>query len=252
MTTLRRFFVDRKEIVKGSTFTLSESESYHCYKVLRLRNGERVALFNGSGAEYDAEIICADRTATRVRAINRRYPVTESRMQIALAVSLLKGPKMDLVIEKAVELGAACFTPFFPARTVVKKESDARIEGKVRRWERIIQAASKQCGRVRLMSIHPPSSLEATMNMFLKYDLKLVAVERKEVLLLSNVLNQKKAGNLHNIVIIIGPEGGWESDELALFTNAGVEFVSLGKRVLRSETAAIASLSLLMSWAGEL
>jgi len=220
--------------------------------VLRLKKGAEVSLFNDTGAEYEGKIVKADRDSTKIRIIRESFPDVEVKKKIAVGLSVIKGARMDATIEKSVELGAAVFIPFFSVRTVIKKETEKQMEGKIGRWNRIIRSATKQTGRVKLMQVESPAPLKEVLENSNSFDLKLVAVERKATDSLGALLKRKNPDDFSSVILLVGPEGGWEEKELASLKEYGFEIVSLGKRILRAETAVFASLSAVMSWLGEL
>lgn len=243
---MRRFYAPPKSF-NQTEITLSLEETRHLRDVLRLREGENVQVFNGEGKEFFCEIEAIGKKETILKTLHEISPsASESNLDLTLAVALLKGEKFDLVIQKAVELGVTKFIPIITKRTDVKlKEVDKKIE----RWRKIILEASKQCGRAKLMEIEPPIQFE-----------KLVQKSASQRLSGENfVLFAERSGESFSgiksekcLTAIIGSEGGWEDAEIDLAKEKGVQIITLGGRILRAETAAIAIPALLQNHFGDL
>lgn len=241
---MRRFYAPPDNF-NQSEVTLSLEETRHLRDVLRLREDENVQVFDGNGKEFFCQIESIEKKETILKIINEISPyVPESSLDLTLAVALLKGEKFDLVIQKAVELGVTTFIPLITKRTDVKlKDAEKKLE----RWRKIILEASKQCGRARLIEIKSPIQFEKFVqdSLFLSDKNFVLFAER-------NGESFSKIKSEQNITAIIGPEGGWEDSEIDFAKENGVQIITLGGRILRAETAAIAIPALLQNHFGDL
>lgn len=237
---MRRFYAP-PENFNNQIITLNPEETRHLRDVLRLRAGENVQIFDGCGKEFLAEIEAIGKKDSQLNIIREIEPVApESKLNLTLAVALLKGEKFDLVIQKAVELGVTKFIPLVTKRTDVKlKEVDKKLE----RWQRIILESSKQCGRAKLLEISAP--IEFSKFLTLLNGKTLLFSERN-----GESFSAIKASK--TFTAIIGSEGGWEDAELDSARQKGVQITTLGGRILRAETAAIAIPALLQNHFGDL
>ena len=239
---MRRFYSSRDGF-DGSIVTLDLDETHHLRDVLRMKVGDEAAVFDGEGVEYSCRIEEIGRQAARLSIIREVEPTSqESPCEITIAASLLKSDKFDLVIQKAVELGV---THFIPIETVRSEAKAKYSEKKVVRWRRIAIDAAKQCGRARLMTIGDIVSFDSILNSAKTGGLRVLFSERSGKALSS--LRESP-----DITAIIGPEGGWDDAEIDLAASRGVEIITLGGRILRAETAAIAITAILQHRFGDL
>lgn len=219
---------------QGSELPLDAQAASHLARVLRLKSGDNVTLFNGQGLEAEAELITVDKRHVSVRIIDAQTISKESPLTIHLAQAISKGDRMDFVVQKAVELGVASITPLISARCVVKLD-EKRLAKKLSAWQGIIESACEQCGRNQLPILHPVSHFKA----FLTSPLA-------EQALFLHPTNSKKiselASDLSWVSVLIGPEGGF-SDEEVMLAREKAAAISLGPRVLRTETAALAAIT---------
>lgn len=236
-----RFFAPLKQF-HGSEVILDADETRHLRDVLRLRLDDKVNVFNGAGREFSCRIAAISKKSVHLQIENEVRPTSsESDLELTLAAAMLKGEKFDLVIQKAVELGLSRLVPLRTARTEVRSKDSAK---RIQRWRKIVLEASKQSGRAFLMSVDEP----------VDYEVFLSITDPKETILFS----ERDGKNLPHtvtgkkITAIIGPEGGWDDVELASARSAGAEIVTLGGRVMRSETAAIAISAILQHRFGDL
>jgi 16S rRNA (uracil1498-N3)-methyltransferase len=222
--------------------TLSASAAAHVGRVLRLGVGAQLTVFDGTGGEYPATIVESRGTVLRVRLGTHCRIERESPLKITLAQALVRGERMDWVIQKATELGVAVLVPLVTERSVVKldaHQADKRRE----HWRGIAIAACEQCGRNRLPEILPPAPLGEFLS---------TARDGTRVLLdPAAEAGLQTIGTVLAVTLLIGPEGGLSPDERALAIDAGFTPVRMGPRVLRTETAAIAALSALQTLLGD-
>jgi 16S rRNA (uracil1498-N3)-methyltransferase len=215
--------------------------------VLRLRPDAPVRIFDGSGNEFEAVLASVTRSAVTAHLGHAVQPRAESPLRLVLALSPLKGDRMELVIQKATELGVSELWPVVTARTdAADAAARPALKGsRQERWEKVASGAAEQSGRAAVPSIVPTQTLE-----------KLLAepFEGSKALLLERGANPPLAslGACRALLLLIGPAGGWEDWEAGRLAEAGFAPVSLGPRILRAETAAIAAVTLAQSLWGDL
>ncbi len=241
---LTRVYVDAA-LEPGAHVALAGSASGHLTRVLRLRPGAMLTLFNGQGGEYAASIERVQGGEVTV-AIGEHQPVErESPFLLTLAQGVSRGERMDLVVQKATELGVSRLVPVLTERSIVRLD-DAQSDRKSSHWRAIAIAACEQCGRNRLPEVALPSQLRQFLRQPAGESVRLLlspaATRRIEDV-------PSPAGGA---TVLIGPEGGLSDEEQALAEAAGYTAVNLGPRVLRTETAAIVALTLLQRAFGDL
>jgi 16S rRNA (uracil1498-N3)-methyltransferase len=253
----RRFYASPDEI-NGSAIRLSRDESHHLTRVLRLNVGEEVFVFDGCGREYRCSFIAFEHSCARLEISETLFDKSESMINITLAQALAKGEKFDLIVQKATELGASAIVPLVTAHTDVKL-SDERSEKRLERWRRISLEAMKQCGRRRLVEIAPPLTLKEYLDVFQAQDTAPSDLKIPRTLLIfsergGTSITDALARSVDKsaIIALIGPEGGWSDEELALLDERGARAVTLGPRVMRTETAAVVAVTLIQHILGDL
>lgn len=235
---IRRFFAPPADIASGK-FELGSEETRHLRDVLRLKEGSTVRVFDGDGREFECSVSAIGKRSAELSVIAEVDPASpESPLRLTLAAAVLKGDKFDLVVQKAVELGVARLVPLRAARCDVRAvDIDKRSE----RWRKIALEASKQTGRARLMEIGPAAGADS------------VLCGKNCVL-----FTERGGGGIGEVkpaaemTAIVGPEGGWDDAEIDSARRSGAAIVTLGGRILRAETAAIAVTALLQSRFGDL
>jgi 16S rRNA (uracil1498-N3)-methyltransferase len=243
-----RFFVPKKNIRDGRA-TLAGAELEHMRKVLRLGIGDRVVLFDDDGGEHDGTIASISTGAAEIAIAASSRPERESPLALTLAQALGKGDKLDLVVEKATELGVAAVAPFVCRRTVPKLERDAAAR-RGERWRRIALGAAKQSGRTRVPEIHELVDFSTVVSRSSPFDLKILFWEGEQRRSLRQLHTQNP--RLASLLLVVGPEGGFTAEEAALATENGFHSVGLGRRILRTETAAVAVVALAQFLWGDL
>ena len=250
----RRRFYAAPAAIGESFIHLSSEESHHLARVLRLREGDEAFVFDGCGREYRCRVTDAGARAARLAIVERCADEVESPLDLTLAQALAKGEKFDLIVRKATELGVRKIAPLVTASADVKL-SDERAEKRAERWRRIALEALKQSGGRRLIEIQPVTTLTDFIAAITAHEqaaappVLLVFSERGGAAVseaLSNVDHSRR------IIALIGPEGGWDTDELDLLAARGARAVTLGPRVLRTETAALVAVSLIQHRLGDL
>ncbi|MGY6554885.1 MAG: 16S rRNA (uracil(1498)-N(3))-methyltransferase [Wenzhouxiangella sp.] len=227
-----------------SELQLPEAPSHHLLRVLRLRPGAQVFLFDGSGGEFPAEILDSDSPKTcRVRLSAAIEPAVESALHITLHQAIGRGERMDWAIQKATELGVSRIQPILSERTEVRLDAK-RGEKRRLHWQQVAVAAAEQSGRVRLPVIEPPVPLDT---------LKAEA----DVALFLDPASGRGLGDLRPAAngryeLVIGPEGGLSDSEVKLLESRGFDALRLGPRVMRTETAGPVMIALLQAHFGDL
>ena len=222
----------------GATLDLPEEKARHV-SVLRLSAGENVTLFDGKGGQYQAKIIKTDRKRTTVEILSFVPEEMELPYTVILAQALPEAGKMDWIVEKAVELGVKEIIPVAAQRSVVRLNAD-RTEKRMARWRSLIVSAAEQCGRNTLSVLGEPVGLAA----FLKKPstpYRLLFSPRGKTSLAAWAVKQIP----QSVTLLIGPEGGFSPEEEELALQNGVTLLSMGPRVLRTETAGLAAVSAL-------
>jgi len=243
-----RFFVSKRDI-QGKKGTVTGPELEHLRKVLRLRPGDRVTLFDDEGWEHEGIILSYSAQAGEVKILSSHQPARESPLQVTLAQALGKGEKMDLVVEKATELGVTTLAPFLSSYTVPRLDRQ-KIEKRRARWQKIALSAAKQSGRTRIPEILDLGDFEALVRRPWPCELKLFLWEKESLQGLAQIREEKV--RLDSLLLMVGPEGGFSSEEAAEAMRHGFRSVRLGRRVLRTETAALAALSIVQFLWGDI
>jgi 16S rRNA (uracil1498-N3)-methyltransferase len=225
---------------------LEGSEAHHCVDVLRLGIGSRVIAFNGHGSEVTAEIMAADKNAVLLKYL-QTVKTEPLRCAITLAQAIPKGKHMDLIVQKATELGVARIVPLLSERTVVQLAQDEAPK-KREKWQQVVIEAAKQCGQNQLPEVVEPITPKQFFSEFDRYELPLIASLQSDARSFKGALNDFREDHGRrpkSALILIGPEGDFTPAESSSARSAGCIPVSLGPIVLRAETAALYSLSVL-------
>jgi 16S rRNA (uracil1498-N3)-methyltransferase len=233
------------EDIKGDTLLLTGEEAHHLTRVMRHRVGDVVAVVDGTGGEYDAgvETLSPERVECRIKARRRR--TAEPIAQVVLAQALAKGAHFDLVVEKATEVGVAGILPMTTERTVVVLEEEGRRE----RWRKIAISAMKQSERSVLPAIEKVCEFRDVVLRAKEYDLALIAWESEREKLRDLM---KFARSVRKVLVLVGPEGGFSEDEVNLARSKHLRTFSMGTRKLRTETAGILAVALVLHELGDL
>ena len=216
----------------------------HLTSVLRMVQGQNVILFDGRGGEYRAELSYVKKGAARAKVGEFIDTDRESPLKIELAIGISRGERMDWIVQKATELGVTVITPLFTERCEVKLNAE-RLEKKTRHWQQVAVSACEQCQRNTLPVIQPAVSLERYLSTT-NEGLKLVLHHRS-----SQRLDEMRNQNNH-VTLLVGPEGGLSEREISLANSTGFSPLSIGPRVLRTETAPLAAISIIQSLWGDM
>jgi 16S rRNA (uracil1498-N3)-methyltransferase len=242
---VNRVFVDTP-LHAGARVRLPESAAAHLVRVLRAGIGDACVLFNGDGCDYPARIASTDKRETLVDLNACERIDNESPLRITLVQALARGEKMDLVLQKATELGVAAFLPVASDRSEVKLEGE-RLDKRMAHWRSVVTAACEQCGRAIVPSVSMPAAMAPALE-------RLSAGYRR---LWLDPSAARGSGDLplereDAVVLAIGPEGGWSPRDRDVLQAAGFVGMRLGPRILRTETAGLAAIAALQSRYGDL
>jgi len=237
-----RVFVDLP-LATAARVALPPEAAGYLLRVLRLRAGDACVLFNGDGNDYDARLIALDKRHAQAEVVEARGVANESPLRIVLLQGIARGEKMDLILQKATELGVAGVHPVDSERSEVRLQGE-RMDKRLAHWRGVVAAACGQCGRARLPDVLPPASLDSAL---------------ASLPPLPRFLLDPGAGNtigeldaIEGCVLAVGPEGGWSARDREQLHASGFTGLRLGPRVLRTETAGIAAIAALQSRFGDL
>jgi 16S rRNA (uracil1498-N3)-methyltransferase len=245
---MRRFFV-RPDDVSSQELRLRGDEADHLTRVLRLGPGAQVIVFDGCGHEYVTVVEGRESDGVVCRILFDTTPQSTPIVSITLGQGLPKAEKFARVIQQTTELGVSDIVPLMTDR-VIPHLSGSHLARKVDRWQKLAREACKQSGRARVPSVHPPTPVEAFLASCHNAELKLLLWEREETRLLRTVLACSTA--VASVAVVVGPEGGLTPQEVACGEAYGFLATGLGKRILRTETAAVVVVALLQHRFGDL
>ena len=229
----------------GTSLALPETAANHLARVLRLREGDACVLFNGDGHDYDACLTAISKRGVVADITGARVIDTESPLHVTLLQGIARGEKMDLILQKATELGVAAFIPVMAERTEVKLDAE-RAEKRVAHWRSVVASACEQSGRARLPTLSAPAALADAARAVGADATKLTLDPTGEVSLATVGITGG------SVVVAIGPEGGWSPRDRDALSAAGFTGLRLGPRILRTETAGLAAIAALQSRFGDL
>lgn len=239
---MRRFFALKSQFSKGRVI-LDEEETRHLRDVLRLKAGEEVHVFDGEGSEFLCRIESIEKRRTELAIIAESEPVSpESPLELTLAATLLKGDKIDVVVQKAVELGVTRFIPMTSVRSDVKPANASKRSDRLRR---IAMEATKQCGRAKLMSVGELVDFRDLISETNDSDLTRIHFSERDGEKFESLKGSGK------ILAFIGPEGGWDDAEMDAAAEAGIRSITFGGRVMKADTAAISIAAILQHRFGD-
>ena len=228
-----RFFVT-KEQIEDNIITIANDDAHHIARSLRMAVGDVITVSDGCGTDHICKL-------TRIRDEECECEITESRASesesplfITLCMAYPKGDKLETIIQKSVELGASRILPFESSRCIKRPKAE-KLDKQLQRLSRIALEAAKQCGRSRIPEILPPTSFSGMLKVAKDSDIALFCYENESGYSLKDAMNDNK--DVSSVAVIVGSEGGFSEDEACEATSAGCISVSLGKRILRCETA---------------
>lgn len=239
-----RFYISPEQVA-GKEIRITGSDVNHIKNVLRLEPGDWIVACDGSGVDYVSRIDALQSNEILLTVEKIQDTGTELPVQITLFQGMPKKDKLELIIQKAVELGVYEIVPVLTKRCVVKLTEEKKIKKRMERWQTIAEAAAKQCDRGIIPEVHTPVSMAEAFDMARSLEYNMIPYELQEGIGESRQVVEE-ACRCSSIGIFIGPEGGLEPDEVEQAMAIGAKPITLGKRILRTETAGMALLSILM------
>lgn len=243
-----KFFIEKNSVSNGRV-QITGGDAAHMAKVLRLSVGDRVVLCDGEGTDFDAAITACSTSLVELAVTGSRPCLAEPALGVTLFQGLPKQGKMDYIIEKCTELGVARIVPTVTHRCVAAVRDAKAEEKKLARWRKIAAESVKQCGRGAVPQVTQVMTLPEAISFSKSLAFSFAAYENERRLPLKEALHRPKPQNLG---FFVGPEGGFAPEEMELFFAAGIPAVTLGSRILRTETAGMAVLTAAMYEFGEL
>ena len=237
----QRFF-HKPIIEKKNTVSLKGKSAHYLTRVLRLKNGQNLILFDGSGTEWDGQIIHSTKYKVDVKLLSKQSPKTESDLEITLIQSISRSQRMDFVMQKATELGVKQIIPMTSQNTVVRLNK-SNLENKMNHWKKIIISAAEQSGRVKVPAIIKP----------IPFNKELLNEHKSPGSYFLDTTGDSgfSSKKISKATIVVGPEGGFTVDEKQIAIDAGYKIVKTGPRLLRTETAPIMAISILQYLYGD-
>ncbi len=241
---MNRFFVMKKNIIGNTIYIRDLEDVKHIVKVLRLKPKEKIEVSDGEQFEYFAEISNLSKDSVEAVILKKQHFQREPFTFITLYQGIPKQNKMENIIQKSVELGVCRIIPFFSERTVVKDKGNSLK--KVERWQKISIEASKQCKRGIIPKVENPLSFHEMLKDIQDKNRTLFLYEDEKKTMIKDILKIQDSIKAQRIAVIVGPEGGFSLNEVRHAEKAGAISVSVGKTILRTETAGIAALAMVL------
>lgn len=242
---MSRFFIP-KENIRDNKIYIAGDDVAHISRVLRMDIGDELICCDGCGNDYTVKISEISKKEVICNIVSKEKAETEPNISVILIQGIPKASKMDYIIQKTTELGISHIYPCSLSRCVSKVEGDKKTE----RWQKIAQEASKQSGRGVVPVVHNPIDLNEAISILNNVDVSFVPYECTEESYLKPILSS--AQGVKTVAYLIGPEGGFDKSEIELIEKNGINVVTLGKRILRTETAGEAVLSMVMYEIGDI
>ncbi len=255
---MHRFLIT-PESIKNGIAVIEGDDARHLLQVLRHKTGDRLIVFDGTGLQYELQLVSTDRNKAFGRILRKYDPETETKTKVILYQGIPKTDKMDFIIQKSVELGVFQIIPIITEYSVLQLK-DRNIENRLERWNRISREACKQSGRVAVPEVLKPIVWKDALNQWIKMQgtagegsyLPVLCYENESKKCLKDLFICYNIDHVSKVGIFVGSEGGFSNEELQYAVENGIKPVSLGKRILRAETAAIAVISIIMYEMGEM
>ena len=242
---MSRFFVDPAAVQGRYIIIDDRNELHHMRRVLRLAPGDELDISDKTSFEYRTRIESLSEDEARLLILDKQKFAREPRLKITLYQGIPKGSKMDEIIQRSVELGVLTIAPVFMERTVVVDRGN--FGKKLVRWQKISAEAVKQCRRGLVPQVSEPQDFAALLDELSNYDLVVFPYENEENYTLKDLLRQEATGRaIKTVAVLIGPEGGFSEKEAQMLADRGIAGVSLGRTILRTETAGPAAIAMIM------
>lgn len=250
---MNRFFVSSSNIHPQEKEIIIDGEDVkHITKVLRLNKGDLVEVCDGEQYEYIAEIQYLTKSQVKLIIQEQQRIDTEPPIDVVLYQSLPKASKMELIIQKTTEMGIKEIIPVITDRTIVQLKDHKDVEKKIERWQKIAIEAAKQSKRGRIPLIHKPKVLDDALEDSQKHHLNIIAYEKEKSNGIKDIITSIERDHVKSIGIWVGPEGGFSEEEIDKAIEKKLRTITLGPRILRTETAGFTVLSILMYELGDL
>jgi 16S rRNA (uracil1498-N3)-methyltransferase len=252
---MQRYFIPPEQFL-DSTVTITGGDAHHLIRVMRSQVGDTVICSNGTNREALVKLTILEKDVVEADILEELPLTNEAVIEVWVAQSLPKGDKLETVIQKNTEIGAARFIPFISERTIVQYDEKKAVKLQ-ERWGKIAKEAAEQAHRNRVPEVTLPLSWKQTLKLAVQVDLALICYEKESGLQLKQLLSQtfKREGGqplMGKVLLLIGPEGGFTVKEIAEAEAAGCHSISLGARILRTETAAMVALTCILYETGEM
>lgn len=251
---MQRYFIQSEQFGER-TVTITGEDAHHISKVMRSRPGDQFIVSDGVSRDALVELVSIESQMVSAEIVELLEQKGEPWIKVTLVQSLPKGDKMETVIQKCTEIGAAGFLPFISERTVVQYDGK-KEEKRIARWRKIAKEAAEQSHRSVIPAVEAPVSWKELLRQLHDYDLVCICYEKEDGGALRDVLHplvERKLGAKEcRIAVVVGPEGGFSEREIQEAEEAGAVSTSLGKRILRTETAGMAALTCIMYESGEM
>ncbi|MEJ6951132.1 16S rRNA (uracil(1498)-N(3))-methyltransferase [Natronospora cellulosivora (SeqCode)] len=248
---MHRFFLNNNNVIEGKVVKITGSDFNHISYSLRMDIGDQIIASDGKGFDYQLEIIYIGEKEIEAEIINKSQNFNEPDIKVTIAQAIPKKNNMDLIVQKCTEIGVNKIIPLNTKRTIVKLKGN-KIEKRINRWQKISEEAAKQSKRAIIPKIGSVCELEDIIEQVDDYDLVLVPWEDEKKQGSKEILYKLDKEEIKRVMIIIGPEGGFVEDEINLLKSKGAIPITLGPRILRTETAGIVALTMILYQAGEL
>ena len=243
-----RFFVEESQI-KDHIIEVTGQDVRHIRDVLRLQEEAVIEICNGQGMDYQVAITHIGQDLIKTKVLEQSFSKAEPETKITLFQSLVKGDKFEWVIQKAIEIGVQQIVPMQTTYCVSKMDKSKKSKTKVKRWNKIAQSAAKQSGRGIIPQVANPVSFKEALELSKEMDFACIAYEKEDR---TNLKSYIEGSRGKKISVLIGPEGGFSKEEIDQAQEAHVQAITLGPRILRSETASIVLVSNILYELGEM
>lgn len=248
---MHRFFID-EDLIEGESLKIKGSDFRHISRSLRLQPGDEIIACPGDGRDFTVQLENFKDDYAEGKIINSRQNKSEPDLNITLAQAIPKNKNMELVVQKCTEIGIKEIIPLFTARTIVKL-TDKKKKKRCQRWQRIAEEAAKQSQRGIIPQINDIHNLKKIIDIQNDFDLIIICWTGEKAEGLKNIFSRVEMEDINEVLLLVGPEGGFRTDEIELICQqAGGYSLSLGDRILRTETAGFVTLSLLLYEAGDI
>ena len=236
-------YFTKTENIRDGFITIKDDEAKHILNVMRMAVGDKITICDGNKKDYYCEITETEKNALKARIIEVAESQTEPETEIVLFQGLPKSDKMEYIIQKCVEIGVSRIVPVITERAVVKIEKGAKEDKKVERWLKISESAAKQSGRGIVPIVERPVKFAEALKMAELLENAVIPYENEEKTGLKEFIKVAKKGS---VGIFIGPEGGFDNSEIEMAVKSGITPVTLGKRILRTETAGLVTAAIIL------